>query len=95
MIDLTHVDHMFRRFVLRPRNVFFAELLWPSLVRLVLLEFCALAHRALFLFDRQRPEPVAHLIERPEHQRSRIHREETDKTRHKHAEEPTEEKEGW
>jgi hypothetical protein len=43
---------MFRRLVLGPRDVFFAELLRPSLVRLVLLEFGALAHHALFLFNR-------------------------------------------
>jgi hypothetical protein len=43
---------MFRRFVLGPRNVLFAELLRPSLVVLVLLEFGTLAHRALFLFHR-------------------------------------------
>lgn len=54
---------MFRRLVLGPRDVFFAELLRPPLVRLVLLEFSALAHHALFLFNRERPEPVARLTQ--------------------------------
>jgi hypothetical protein len=59
----TDVDHMLRRLVLGSRNVFFAQFLWSSLVRLVLLESRALAHHALFLFNRERPEPVTRLPE--------------------------------
>lgn len=59
----TDVEHMLRRLVLGSRDVFFAQFLWPSLVRLVLLESRALAHHALFLFDRERPEPVTRLPE--------------------------------
>ena len=57
----TDVDHMLRRLVLGSRNVLFAQFLWPLLVRLVLLELRAFAHHALFLFDRERPEPVTRL----------------------------------
>src|SRR6266702_623791 len=49
---------MLRRLVLRSRNVFFAQLLRPPLVLLVLLEFGTLADDALLLFNRKWPEPV-------------------------------------
>lgn len=45
---------MLRRLILRPRNVFLAQLLRAPLVLLVLLEFGAFAHHAFFLFDRER-----------------------------------------
>ena len=61
MRGMTDIDHMLRRLVLRSRNVFFAQLLRPPLVCLVLLEFSTLADDALLLFDRKWPEPVCHI----------------------------------
>lgn len=57
----TDVDNVLRRLVLGSRNVFFAQLLWPSLVRLVLLEFGTFAQHALFLFNSEWPKPVERL----------------------------------
>jgi hypothetical protein len=57
----TDVDDVLGRLVLRSRNVFFAQLLRPPLVRRVLLEFGTFAYHALFLFDSERSEPVKRL----------------------------------